>query len=270
MAAPARGSDVTTAGGALYTAYQPNDYNPSGVGGKGYPVMLALHGCYSSYRTFGAFDFQSYVGSDGIVVYPSSTNPNETGSCSWDPFSDADIDRLAAIIKDVAAKYCIDESRVLALGYSWGAYMAHALACSKPGLIKAVAGTAGGFQTNLRNATQDVCGHVPTLVYGRVADAEEPVSRARYARDARILGINGCSASSTPAAFPFNTDRPNPPNGFSEVKGCVDYAGCAGGQRNTYCEDPTDLVTIGGQPSWNHTLWQPYRRPIWEWFTALP
>ena len=267
---PPRGADVNTSGNAAYAAYQPAQYAPNGVGGKGYPVMLALHGCFASYKAFAQMDFHTYVGNDGIVIYPSSANPNESGSCSWDPYGTADVERLMSIVSDVAAKYCVDLSKIYVLGFSWGAYMAHALACSKPGAIKAVAAAAGGYDENARNAGVGVCGRVPTLIYGRTFDQDERIEKSDLARTKRILGVNGCSAASQPAAFPFSANRPNPPSQFSNVKGCVEHLGCVDGLRNTFCEDPFDLTTIGGSASWNHALWQPYIRPVWEWFGSLP
>ena len=250
-------------------SYHGDNYSPEGLGERGYPVMVALHGCYADVGYF-ATDFMNFqragaVGNEGIVVYGIANNPQS--SCGWQVGSDDELDYLDSVIAKVAEQYCIDESRVLMLGYSWGSYQAHHYACSRPGKIKAVIGGAGGYP-NTYNTDPRVCGQIPTLIYGRTHDNDEYISKSYNARDKK-LETNECQNNPSAAAAPF-ANNPNP-----NVVGCVDYPGCVDGLRMTFCEDPEQLFDKvkygqGSEPGWNHTIWHHYHRSLWQWFTGLP
>lgn len=275
--APARGANVEVWNGARsYVTYPPTNYQNDGLhsgprSGRGYPLLVALHGCYSSasgLANLGYGSFQNTVGSDGVVVYPEAQNPS--GGCSWNFNSDQAY--LDAVLADASSKYCIDQTRVVVLGFSFGGYMAQAYSCNRPGTVKAIIGAASGFPDGGWGtyAGTDVreCGQIPTLIYGRTYDYDESIGNSYHARDRRVT-INACDAAGTPAYWPFNA-----PGEFSAAgtTGCVDYGGCVNGLRTTFCEDPKNLTDpdIGGDPSWNHTLWQPYHPSVWAWANNLP
>lgn len=272
-APPARGEQHWN-GGRYYIPFQPADYSSAGPGGgKGYPVLVALHGCYGSpdyfANNFGSF--QDAVGSDGVIVYGAAQNAQS--SCGWDVGGQSDMDYLDSLLADVASQYCIDQSRVFLLGFSWGGYMAQRYACNRPGTIKAMVGGASGWPDWQALGGMDTreCGQIPALIYGRTHDGDEQVSKSYHARDQRV-SVNGCNAAGNDSYWPFDPNRDNPPAEFGLVARCVDYGGCVNNLRTTFCEDPKDLTDpdIGGQPDWNHTIWQPYHRPIWEWLRNLP
>lgn len=263
-APPQRGAYKQLASGRRYIPYQPFGYSSAGPGGgKGYPVMVALHGCYGDPEVFGSsafMGFQDSVGNDGIVVYGAANNP--TSGCTWDVGGQSDIDYLDSVIADVAAQFCIDQSRVLLLGFSWGAYMAQYYACNRPGTIKAIAGGAGGYPDWLGGSVDPaVCGQIHSLVYGRTADQDEQIYKSYNARDKR-KAVSGCNGGDigAPSIAPPSADGSY----------CTEATGCAGGLFTTFCEDKFDFTSVGGQSDYNHTIYKPWHRPMWDWFTNIP
>lgn len=265
-APPTRGADVNL-GARKYIPFQGWNYSSNGPGEQGqpgYPVMVALHGCGAHARNFGEFVlFEDKVGDEGIVIYADAEH-GENDGCDWKVGSETELTYLDQVLTDVAGKYCIDQSRVLVLGYSWGSYQAHHYACSRPGTVKAVIGAAGGYPdwtypNPNTNADPRACGQIHTLIYGRTHDNNEYISKSYNARDKK-LETNGCQNNPSPAAAPF-VNNPNP-----NVVGCVDYPGCVGDLRMTFCEDPYKFANN----SYNHTIWQEYHRSLWQWFTGLP
>lgn len=269
-APPPNATRRTLEGGRQYLPYAATNYSSAGVDATaGYPVLVALHGCWGTpegLASNGFMHLQDYVGSEGIVVYGDDVGDG----CNWDAFGSGDFPYLDGLIADVAAQYCVDESRVFLFGFSWGAYMAQNYACNRPGTIKAVVGAAGGYPDGAPGTDPAVCGQIPSLVYGRTADQDEPPWKFHNARDKR-KAVASCTGGDSPAYWPFNADRNDPPPQFENAKGCVDTSECAGGLRTTFCEDPYDLRAIpGSDATWNHTFWDGYRRPVWEWLRNLP
>lgn len=261
-APPTRGVYSYLPSGRAYIPYQPGAYNNTGPGGgTGYPVMIALHGCYGDPAVFGSsafMGFQDAVGNDGIVVYGAAVNP--TTGCTWDVGGQSDIDYLDALIAEVAARFCIDESRVMLLGFSWGSYMSHYYACNRPGTIKAVAGGAGGYPDWFAGSVDPaVCGQVHSLVYGRTADPDEQIWKSYNARDKR-KAIANCNGGDIGAPMPA------PPNDGSGSY-CTEATGCDNGLYTTFCEDK---YVFTQNNYFNHTIYKPWHRPIWDWFTNLP
>jgi hypothetical protein len=270
-----RGNRVNVWDGARsYITYPPEDYQSGGLqdgerAGRGYPLLVALHGCEADAQdlsTLGYGSFQDAVGSDGVVIYPEAQNAK--GGCGWS-FND-DQAYLDAVLADAKSQYCIDETRVIVLGFSFGGYMSQAYSCNRPGTVKALISAASGYPdggwgyfsgTDVRE-----CGQIPTLIYGRTHDSDESIGNSYHARDQRVT-INQCDGSSEAAYWPFNDPGTF---GTDGTAGCVDYNGCLPGRRTTFCEDQFDLTTIqGSDPSWNHTLWQPYHPTIWAWANNL-
>ncbi|HGG06177.1 MAG TPA: hypothetical protein ENK28_12030 [Aliiroseovarius sp.] len=112
-----------------------------------YPLVVVLHGIASTSeqvmeKSHGRFN--ELAGQFGFVVaYPNGLARN------WDlgdgnaaalvlPKRD-DRAFVAAVIDDIGARLPIDTSRVFATGFSLGGQMAFSMACTRPGLIRAVA-----------------------------------------------------------------------------------------------------------------------------------
>ncbi|MEN3306657.1 MAG: polyhydroxybutyrate depolymerase, partial [Micromonosporaceae bacterium] len=120
-------------------------------GRRALPLVLNLHGTGSS-----AARQEAMTGMDAtadkysfIVVYPQGARRAGTGF-AWDvpgtagsargPDDIAFLTRLVALLRD---RYCVDDSRVYAAGFSGGARLASQLACHRDAGIAALAAVAG-------------------------------------------------------------------------------------------------------------------------------
>lgn len=258
---PGRGGYVGMDNGRYYIPYQPGNYDNQGVSGTGYPLMIALHGCYAGPYAFAGdyMAFQDQIGDGALVMYGVANNAE--GSCGWD--LNGDVAYLDALIADIGNRFCVDTSRVMLLGFSWGSYMAHSYACQRPGTVKAVVGGGGGFPNNYNaSLAPAVCGQIHSLIYGRTADNDEGIGNSYNARDQR-KAIANCGGADIGAPDPIP-----PADGSGSY--CTEATGCDKGLRTTFCEDKFDFTSVGGQASYNHTIYKPWHNPMWQWFLGLP
>lgn len=214
-----------------FVLYVPADYDPQ----RAYPMVATFHGIGATGPEMADFiKMQDYSAGNAIVVFPSAVNG------AWDLAGETDLKFFDALLDDVKSTHCVNEQRVFALGFSYGAYMVNHLACRRP-TLRAVAPAAGGF------ARETDCRKTAALIYHRDDDDNESVQNGRNARDEWVR-INGCAESSKPVSK-FGL----------EGLGCIQYDNCAPGKPVVWCEDST--------PSeYHHDLRDVYRTPIWNWF----
>lgn len=242
--------DVRTADGRHLAYFLPAQFDAE----HSYPVLVLFHGLGARVNSdapeanFENFVRLQEIAADAIVVYLETDT-------YWS--SAVDLPFFDAALADVASRTCADLSRVYVLGYSMGAYMAQQVGCERPGVVKALVAASGGWP----GLDPDTCGQIPTLVYGRQFDPDEVIGNSRNARDQKLLA-NQCDPTPLAPPAPLADD--------GTVRGCVGYAGCANGAAVSYCEDPQDLVAFDRPAYENHTLWQPYRAPMWNWLTSQP
>lgn len=230
------GETSRTRGGRTFHVWGPASYEP----GRAYPVVLAFHGWGSNGRAFaGWFEMHEHVDGAAFTVYPDSS------SSSWDFAGDRDLVFTEEILDALAGAYCVDRSRVLALGFSYGARFVHHLGCKRPDLVRAIAAGGGSWDPEEGCAAPQ---HV--LVLHRTRDATMPIGGGRDAalRWARIDGCAGGEETTDPAL------------------GCVGHRGCAGGSV-TFCEDTHHDPTW--PRSWNHTVREVHRQLAWTWFEEV-
>lgn len=152
------------------------------------PLVLVIHGFLQTpegYRRVTRGNFEALAQQNGFVVaYPEGLGRD------WDfgeggrgarlvPLRD-DTAFLAAVVDAVDARVPIDRRRVFAAGSSLGATMAYALACKRPGLIRAVASVNMPFP----EAFLDDCRAAPPfglLAIQGTGDIIMPASRALVA-----------------------------------------------------------------------------------------
>jgi len=153
---------------------------------RGAPVALVLD-LHGSGSTAGEQELLSGMDAtadrDGfIVAYPQGLIASGTGfdwnvpgqplfgGASPPPGAADDVRFLSDLVGDLAARYCIDRSRVYATGISGGGRMASQLACDAPATFAAVAPVAGLRYPDACPATRAV----PVVAFHGTADPIDP------------------------------------------------------------------------------------------------
>jgi polyhydroxybutyrate depolymerase len=174
---------------------------PAGVvAGTPTPVVLALHGGSDT-----AQNAQRYMGLGGgqrpaIYVYPQAPYWPEAGGVGWnvDP-AGVDLPYFDALLADLGNKHCVDSGRVFATGKSNGAFMVNALACFRPGMLRAIAPVAGGGPQGSRCTAPTSRGPAVMIVHG-AADTAVPLRSGQFTRDYWLHRNGNTSAAPTPVA----------------------------------------------------------------------
>jgi polyhydroxybutyrate depolymerase len=148
------------------------------------PLVLNLHGSESTAQAQEVFSgMDATSDADGfIVAYPQALIPAD-GGYDWNipgvpllggqypPASAAnDITFLTGLVHALAARYCVDTSRVYATGMSGGARMASQLACDASQTFAAVAPVAGLRLPSPCPAARPV----PVIAFHGIADPVDP------------------------------------------------------------------------------------------------
>ncbi len=173
------------------------------------PVVIALHGWLGTPAQMqdmsGLTSAASRLGL--AVIYPKGDwrawGLDET---SRRGVSDAVF--LAQVVDDVAARVNIDRTRIYAVGFSNGGFMAQALACSGRLHLAGVAVVSSGLAASAAESCRPD-GPTPFLLIQGTGDPIVPVGGAGTGKD-RILssnatlafwgGVNGCSGFAKSAA----------------------------------------------------------------------
>lgn len=245
--ADAISADFTTPKGRTFHVWGPTSYDPN----KTYPVVMVFHGWYANGEAFQSwFEMEKYVQNEAFVVYPDAVNG------LWDVNGTKDLLFFDEMIKQLGETYCIDPSRVLAFGFSYGGHFVDHLGCKRAGYVKAIMvgdGGPGGDRLH--------CGRLPVLVTTRTHDTDEyPAYGVNVASG--WTGLNKCGAAGG------KVPQTNPDNG-EDMGWCVTHASCKNPGGLTYCED-TSTFAAGSPPEWNHTVREYYRSFAYKWFAALP
>lgn len=125
------------------------------------PVVFLLHGYGGAPETLDrAFGFTTALSERGwLLVLPRGRADREgalywnatEACCDRDSSGVDDLAYLDAVYDAVARRYAVDPSRVYAVGYSNGGFLAHRLACDRADRFRAVVSVAGtGFENAAR------------------------------------------------------------------------------------------------------------------------
>ncbi|OLF10844.1 hypothetical protein BU204_31045 [Actinophytocola xanthii] len=173
---------------------------PTGVvAGTPTPVIMALHGGSDT-----AQNAQRYMGLGGqrpaIYVYAQAPYWPEAGGVGWnvDP-AGVDLPYFDALLADLRNKHCVDSTRVFATGKSNGAFMVNALACLRPGMLRAIAPVAGGGPQGSRCTGTTTRGPAAMIVHG-AADTVVPLRSGQFTRDYWLARNGNTGAAPTPTA----------------------------------------------------------------------
>ena len=202
------------------------------------PIVLAFHGWGSNGRQFESwFGYEKYVEDGAYVVYPDSEGDH------WDYAGGRDIGFVTSIIERMAATYCVDTTRVLAVGFSYGGRFVNHLGCRAPSLVRGIVIAGSRWDAGETSCIQPM----PVLVVHRTHDKTMPIKGGRDAAE-RWAKIDSCKGTEPIA------------------NGCLAWNGCEAGAV-TFCED------VHYDPewpsSWNHTMRESYELLAWRWFEQL-
>lgn len=238
----ANGTQYTLPKNRKFNVWGPPSYDPS----TAYPVVLMFHGQYQLVESNGVdfegwFKMEEHVEGQAFTVYASATAEY------WDVKNPDELTYFDDLIKKLGDEYCINPSRVLAFGFSYGGHMASQLACKRAGYVKALSVGDGSWSGDAG------CGRLPVLITHRTLDNNELLAWGQQ-NATRWAGINKCATATT------ETDA---------TMHCVSNSGCKAPGAVTFCED-TYEYPMGTPSSWNHTVREVYRDYTWAWFKALP
>ncbi len=239
--------DYTTPGGRTFHVWGPKNYDAN----KTYPVVMVFHGIEASGVAHESwFKMEDYTNSEAFVVYPDAAGAN----AYWDVSGDSDLVFFDQMVKQLGETYCINPSRVLGYGFSYGGYFADHLGCKRAGYVKAIAVGEGGTVGHSK------CGRVPVLITTRTHDTNEPPSHGVGVETAwTATETCGAAGASTP-----QTDS----NSGENMGYCRVHASCKTPGTLTYCEDTS--FDASWPTDWNHTVREYYRTFTYQWFKALP
>jgi poly(3-hydroxybutyrate) depolymerase len=156
----------------------------------------------------------------------------------WANTGDRDITLTDNILAEVEADLCIDKSRIFATGFSYGAGMSYAIACSRADVFRGVALYAGAQLSGCNG------GNTPIAYFHAhgVNDSVLSIGGGRNLRD-HYADVNGCTPMS-----------PQDPAGNSGTHSCSSYEGCSDGHPVRWCahggdHNPTEKDS-GQSKSW--------------------
>lgn len=147
------------------------------------PLVLNMHGSGGS-----AAQQEVFTGMDAtadrdrfVVAYPQGQIPSGAGF-EWHvpgvplfgggpppPNAPDDVAFLTGLVRELSDRYCIDQDKVFATGFSGGARMASQLACDASGVFAAVAPVSG-----LRLPSPCPASPVPVVSFHGTADPVDP------------------------------------------------------------------------------------------------
>ena len=160
------------------------------------PLVLQFHGAGGNGEGFaGTFQLDSgemvLISPDGVVQDWAG------GGVGWDTRNNTtpDIQLVQALIQRATAEHCIDTSRIYAIGFSWGGWMATQVACALGASLRGFVSVAGGGPGG------SCAGPVGGMVVHGTNDGAEPIAAGTQSRD-KFQGIDGCGDSLGTASVP--------------------------------------------------------------------
>jgi polyhydroxybutyrate depolymerase len=242
---PPQGAASLTIRGAQadYVVTLPSGYSPD----TPTPLVFAFHGrnrTHVQLQTVDAGGIQTELGSRAIMVYMKSQ-----GGTGWNFAEEVppSVEFFDALQPQVFDNYCVDTSKVYAVGHSSGGYFSIILACRYGDLFRGIGSVAGALQetacTGDRVAGMFIHGANDTVVAN---------TGGRAARDLAIT-TNACQNTTVPGA----------------VAPCLAYQGCADGYPVEWCEHGEPTYLENNVPT-NHGWPSFASRAINQFFLSLP
>jgi poly(3-hydroxybutyrate) depolymerase len=228
---------------ADYTVRLPQGYSPS----TPTPLVFAFHGrnrTHVDLETVDATQIATTIGAGRIMVYPKSQ-----GGPGWnfDEEVPPSIEFFDALYAQMTQNYCVDTSKVFAVGHSSGGYFSIILACRYGALLRGIGSVSGALQEQMCSSDR-VAG---MFIHG-AADRVVANSGGRAARD-QLIARDGCGQNTVPG----------------DVAPCVAYQGCPEGFPIQWCEHTEPTYSDANGPT-NHGWPSFASQAIGRFFDGLP
>jgi poly(3-hydroxybutyrate) depolymerase len=211
----------TTTSRQFYFAL-PTGYAPT----KAYRLIFAWHYAGGTAAAIAAANGGGGVGhyygvqsllTDAIYVAPQGllSTAGDATTSGWPNTNGQDVAFARALVSWFETNFCIDTTRIMSTGFSYGGIMSHTVGCSMPDVFKAI----GVMSGSLIGRSSSCVAH-PIAAWMTHGDADPMVSftSGEAARD-RILAANHCGTTTQAVT-------PSP---------CVQYDGCDAGYPVVWC-----------------------------------
>jgi hypothetical protein len=195
-----------------YILTLPATYDPK----HPYPLLFAFHGgMYDDQwvvsggapQTGPYYGIQAAAHDTMILIAPNAL----TGS--WTNQNGRDIAFVNAMVSRFESQLCVDQSRIFAAGFSFGAIMTIAVGCNASSTFRAIAAMSGEIMNGCPDTRP-----MPYWASHGMSDTTIDISNGEAARDTYIQR-NHCTTQTTPGS----------------PTGCVNYQGCDPGYPVIWC-----------------------------------
>ena len=198
--------------------------------------------------TWAYYGLQRLANNSAVFVAPQGLDNG------WANTAGQDVTFVDDMIRRIEADLCVDTTQRFALGFSYGAAMSYALACSRATVFRAVAVQSGGQLSGCSGGTQPIA----YLGVHGLRDGVLAISGGRTMRD-RFVRNNGCTAQ----------NPPEPAQG-SLTHRITTYSGCSAGHPVAWAAFDEGHIAApqdgAGGDSGSRT-WLPAE--IWKFFTQF-
>jgi polyhydroxybutyrate depolymerase len=232
-----------------YILTLPSNYDPN----HAYRLVFAWHpwmGSAQMIQNGRYYGLQTEANNDAIFVAPEGLNFTQNGQSGlgWGNANGEDVTFYHTMLDLFRSEICIDEDRIFAVGFSFGAMFSFTLGCTAESTLRAIipmAGntfTSGGCASNTR----------PVAVMAFIGLQDSLLSGHRQAVSSYATR-DGCTTTT-------QTMSPSWCDGLSSTNlpcTCVQYQGCQQGYPVVSCE-----YTAGHQQA-------PNPGPIWDFIAQF-
>jgi poly(3-hydroxybutyrate) depolymerase len=191
---------VESDGTRSYILRAPDNYDAS----HPYRLVLAYHWMGGSAQAVangtGATESPFY-GLWGLAnnstIFVAPVGLGSGSNTAWPNTDGEDVAFTDAILAQLEAGLCIDETRIFATGFSYGAGMSYALACARPDVFRGVALYSGAELSGCDGGTKPVAFYASHGIGDSVLD----ISQGRALRD-HFVQVNGVTPQDPPEPAP--------------------------------------------------------------------
>ncbi|MES5824557.1 cellulose binding domain-containing protein [Streptomyces sp. RG80] len=197
--------------------------------------------------TWAYYGLQRLANSSAVFVAPQGLNNG------WANNGGEDVTFVDDMLRRIESDLCVDTTQRFALGFSYGAAMSYALACSRATVFRAVAVQSGGQLSGCSGGTQPIA----YLGVHGLRDNVLGISGGRALRD-RFVRNNGCTPQ----------NPPEPAQG-SLTHRVTTYAGCSAGHPVAWAAFDEGHIAApqDGAPGDSGRTWVP--QEVWKFFTQF-